>query len=81
MFAVILNLCRYITAKLSDLGSLKTFASVKGWGLGFTPVYAAPEILSRKEATDPKQDEKADVFAWGVLMWEVRRCRFNRSTP
>ena len=62
-----------VTAKITDLGSLKekmrTYVSVQGWG--YTPVYAPPEVLLRRKKKDPKQDEKVDVFAWGVLMWEV----------
>jgi hypothetical protein len=44
---------------------------------GFTMPYAAPEILEvlfgLRQAT--KLDVKADVYAWGRLMWEVMRGR------
>ena len=33
-------------------------------------MYAPPEVLNRRP-TDSKQDEKVDVYAWGVLRWEV----------
>mmetsp|Transcript_33569 Transcript_33569/g.53821 ORF Transcript_33569/g.53821 Transcript_33569/m.53821 type:complete len:832 (-) Transcript_33569:488-2983(-) len=61
-----------VTAKLADFGTMRekmsTFISVHG---ALTLAYAAPEIFSKRKNIDPKQDEKVDVWAWGVLMWEV----------
>jgi hypothetical protein len=52
-------------AKITDVGSVKqklrTFISVQA--AGYTPEYAAPEVLNRRRP-DPKQDEKVDVYSW-----------------
>ena len=69
---------RSVSAKVADVGSIKeklqSFVSVPGGG--FTPVYAPPEVLYRRKQSDPRQNEKVDVFAWGVLLWEVLNKRF-----
>jgi hypothetical protein len=65
-----------VRAKLADVGSFKeklqSSMSMENWG--YTPVYAAPEVNMRR-----RQNEKVDIFAWGVLMWEVLSGRFPHS--
>jgi serine/threonine protein kinase len=46
------------TPKLSD------------WGMGYTPAYAPPEVLLG-ESPDRKPDEKADIWSFGVVLYEL----------
>ena len=75
---------RNVSAKVADVGSIKeklqTFVSVSG--SGFTTAYAPPEVRQvllnpRPGQGDLRQNEKVDVFAWGVLLWEV----LNKRVP
>ena len=52
-------------AKIADLGLAKPVVDIKGTLLG-TPLYMAPEVW-REE----KYSEKADIFSFGMVMWEL----------
>ena len=63
-------------AKLSDFGSanLSHLATTPAEG---TAVYAAPEVSTQDYS---RQTPKIDVYSFGVLMCEIRLCRFPPQT-
>ena len=66
----------YYNIKICDFGLAKSFTDLNS-GPGSskfsgTPAYMAPEILHKKS-----YNEKVDVFAFGILIWEI----FTRKIP
>ena len=64
---------RGFTAKLSDFGLSMKMATQDGQVAGIkygTVQYLAPEVLSTHIMT-----KKADVFSFGIIMWEVWHSR------
>jgi serine/threonine protein kinase len=54
-------------AKLSDVGLTKRLEATLTRPGGWTPAYAAPEILARSGA-----NEKSDIFSFGLMVWQVQ---------
>ena len=69
------GVAKAVTAALRDRGS--TLTSV-GTSIG-TPVYMAPE----QAAGDPGTDHRADLYAWGVMAYELLSGRppFTHTSP
>jgi len=61
-------------AKLSDVGLTKRLEATLTRPGGWTPAYAAPEILARSGA-----NEKSDIFSFGLMVWQVRSAAHARS--
>lgn len=53
-------------AKVSDFGLSRVKKADKNKGATGSPVYMAPEVLA-----DKAYDEKADVFSFAVVLWEL----------
>ena len=54
------------TAKLADVGLAKRLTATVTKPGGWTPAYAAPEILNREGA-----NQKSDIFSFGLMIWQV----------
>ncbi|EOD39353.1 hypothetical protein EMIHUDRAFT_54443, partial [Emiliania huxleyi CCMP1516] len=54
------------TAKLADVGLAKRLTTTVTKPGGWTPAYAAPEILNREGA-----NQKSDIFSFGLMIWQV----------
>eukprot|EP01087_Luapelamoeba_hula_P010598 TRINITY_DN2811_c0_g1_i2.p1 TRINITY_DN2811_c0_g1~~TRINITY_DN2811_c0_g1_i2.p1 ORF type:complete len:711 (-),score=170.90 TRINITY_DN2811_c0_g1_i2:53-2185(-) len=52
--------------KVADFGLSKVKQKDKSQGTTGSPIYMAPEVLS-----DKPYDEKADVYSFGILLWEL----------
>ena len=55
-----------VLAKVTDFGLSQALASTTQGRAGANPVWLAPEILRNEEYT-----EKADVYSYGVVLWEI----------
>mmetsp|Transcript_11069 Transcript_11069/g.36167 ORF Transcript_11069/g.36167 Transcript_11069/m.36167 type:complete len:174 (+) Transcript_11069:331-852(+) len=53
-------------AKLSDVGLTKKLNNTLTRPGGWTPAYAAPEILARQGA-----NETSDIYSFGLVVWQV----------
>jgi len=72
---ILLNAC------LCDFGLARVTATSKLFNqkfstvVGLSPRYAAPEVFARSHlptlVPDPEEEKKADVFAFGVVAWEL----------
>ena len=52
--------------KLADVGLTRRMEHSVTRPQGWTPMYAAPEILMRQGA-----NEKSDIYSFGLIVWEV----------
>jgi len=66
---------KHNVAKLTDFGlsKMKSDSSTMTAGAAGTPAYMAPELFD----TQPKQRQPCDVYALGVLFWEM----FTQTLP
>eukprot|EP01104_Vermistella_antarctica_P011534 TRINITY_DN3225_c0_g1_i1.p1 TRINITY_DN3225_c0_g1~~TRINITY_DN3225_c0_g1_i1.p1 ORF type:complete len:2234 (+),score=480.91 TRINITY_DN3225_c0_g1_i1:263-6964(+) len=55
-----------VVAKVADFGTCQALASTTKGRTVANPVWLAPEIMNSEEYT-----EKADVYSYGVMLWEL----------
>ena len=61
--------------KLCDFG-LAQFSAKKGKHVFVgTPSYVAPEVIAAKEGAADAFTNKADVYSFGIVLWQVIVCR------
>jgi len=74
------GIAKALSASLTqEFARVTTSLTQLGHAIG-TPAYMAPE----QSAGDPDTDQRADVYAWGVIAWEVLSGRHpfaERTTP
>ncbi len=60
------GIARAVSASRDDSGEADTRLTATGSSIG-TPAYMAPE----QAAGDPHVDQRADLYAWGIVAWEL----------
>jgi serine/threonine protein kinase len=61
-----------IVAKVGDFGTARALAPTIGGRIVGNPIWLAPEVMRNEEYT-----EKADVYSYGIILWEI----FSRQFP